>query len=462
MGTYTHNRTCAIMNTIMRADPESRTGLPSLLPALASSTLLSTKEEKFEASNLVDENKAADDAAAKDVDMSNTEQLSDTGINNDGEGWTLPKTETLALFVLTIGMMFHSINIMKKWRKDVLLDRKKDEDAKTTWWRLKWIFGVYAACVCGLSAMIYNALKHLGLPGPESGPIPDMVCPNVKWDDIGGYDDVKDKLKEMIENPKKFAKVYKTLETTPCKGILLYGPPGCCKTMMAKAVATESKRKFICVKGPQVFDKFVGEAEKKIREIFAHARKNAPSVIFFDEFEVIGYSRDKDSVMAAILTTILTEMDGIDDAGDVIVMAATNRPELLDKAIIRPGRLTRSCYIGLPNKAAREHILRIYLKRQKFTDTEINSLASATDGYTGAEIKNVYEETLSAAIKAWSSNPKNKDKEAEADEISNLVTMAGLRVTLKRIVPQTNKDQIEAYGKYAKSRGDTISGKKEA
>ncbi|CAD7965884.1 unnamed protein product, partial [Amoebophrya sp. A25] len=186
--------------------------------------------------------------------------------------------------------------------------------------------------------------------------------PNVRWQDIGGYADLKEKLQQSVEWPLKHGALFESLNLVPPRGILLYGPPGCSKTLMAKAVATESQMNFISVKGPELFNKYVGESERQVREIFRKARQTQPCVIFFDEIDSVAADRGEgaggaSSVGARVLSQLLNEMDGVGKAQDLVIMAATNRPEALDSAILRPGRFDRLLYVSLPDAEARKQIL---------------------------------------------------------------------------------------------------------
>ncbi|KAF8820425.1 putative transitional endoplasmic reticulum ATPase [Cardiosporidium cionae] len=206
------------------------------------------------------------------------------------------------------------------------------------------------------------ALKHVKPSGMK-----ELIVeiPNVKWSDIGGYKYVKEKLKECVEWPYKFREAFNRLHLNPPRGILLYGPPGCSKTMMAKAVATESHMNFISIKGPEVFSKWVGESERTIRDLFRKARQNAPCVIFFDEIDALGGDRglsDAGGVGSRVLSQMLNEMDGIGPLKEVVIIGATNRPDILDSALMRPGRFDRLIYVPLPDATARYEILFHQLK----------------------------------------------------------------------------------------------------
>lgn len=219
-----------------------------------------------------------------------------------------------------------------------------------------------------------------------------IETPVVKWSDIGGLEEVKQELIEAVEWPLKNPEVFSRLGIEPPKGILLFGPPGCGKTMLARAVATESEANFITIKGPEVFSKWVGESEKAIREVFRKARMASPAVVFFDEFDSLvprrGMGFADSGVTERVISQLLTEMDGILALGDVVVVAATNRPDIIDRAVLRPGRFDRLIYVPEPDESARSEILKIYTKAMPLTsDVEIDLLVKSTKGYSGADIQ---------------------------------------------------------------------------
>jgi transitional endoplasmic reticulum ATPase len=230
-----------------------------------------------------------------------------------------------------------------------------------------------------------------------------LEVPNVKWTDIGGLEAVKQELMEAVEWPLKYPEVFKRLGIRPPRGILLYGPPGTGKTLLAKAVATESQANFISVKGPEVLSKWVGESEKAVREIFRKARETAPCIIFFDELDSIaprrGFHTDA-GVTDRIVNQLLTEMDGIQSLKGVVVLGATNRPDILDPALLRPGRFDRVLYVPPPDKTARLAIFKIHTREMPLDeDVDLDILASVTEGYTGADIEAVVREAAMLAAR---------------------------------------------------------------
>ena len=207
----------------------------------------------------------------------------------------------------------------------------------------------------------------------------------MKWSDIGGYEHIKRKLREAVSWPITHSQKFLELGITPTKGVLLYGPPGCSKTLMAKALATESGLNFFAVKGPEIFNKYVGESERMIREIFRKARAASPSIVFFDEIDAMTMSRGGvgggAGVGDRILAALLNEMDGIEVLGKVTIFAATNRPDVIDTALMRPGRIDRILYVGPPDLETRAQIFRIEFAKMKIAgDVDAEELASQVSG----------------------------------------------------------------------------------
>ena len=188
----------------------------------------------------------------------------------------------------------------------------------------------------------------------------------------------------------------------PKRGLLLYGPPGCSKTLVAKAVATEADLNFIAVKGAELLSMYVGESERAVREVFRKARSASPSIIFFDEIDALGASRGTNHGGLNVLTTLLNELDGIEDLKGVFVLAATNNPAILDPALIRPGRFSTLLYVGLPDIPTRAEILHLQLRTvNRDEDIDVSQLAIATEGYSGAEIVDICQKAGEAALEKW-------------------------------------------------------------
>ncbi|MDL2270269.1 CDC48 family AAA ATPase [Methanobrevibacter sp. OttesenSCG-928-I08] len=231
-----------------------------------------------------------------------------------------------------------------------------------------------------------------------------VQIPDVKWDDVGGLGDVKQELQEAVEWPLKHPESFVKLGIRPPKGVLLYGIPGTGKTLLAKAVASESEANFISVKGPELLSKWVGDSEKGIREVFRKAKQTAPTVIFFDEIDSIASTRsgaDGDSgVTKRVVNQLLTEMDGMEELEDVAIIAATNRPDILDAGLMRPGRFDRHIKVETPNQEGRESIFKVHTKNMPITkDVDLEKLAKKTDGYVGADIEAVCREAAMLALR---------------------------------------------------------------
>ncbi|XP_003477137.2 ATPase family gene 2 protein homolog A isoform X2 [Cavia porcellus] len=227
--------------------------------------------------------------------------------------------------------------------------------------------------------------------------------PNVSWSDIGGLENIKLKLKQAVEWPLKHPESFSRMGIQPPKGVLLYGPPGCSKTMIAKALANESGLNFLSIKGPELMNKYVGESERAVREIFRKARAVAPSIIFFDELDALAVERGSSSgagnVADRVLAQLLTEMDGIEQLKDVTILAATNRPDRIDKALMRPGRIDRIIYVPLPDAATRREIFNLQFNSMPISnEVNLDELILQTHTYSGAEIIAVCREAALLAL----------------------------------------------------------------
>ncbi|XP_058792061.1 ATPase family gene 2 protein homolog A [Phymastichus coffea] len=260
--------------------------------------------------------------------------------------------------------------------------------------------------------------------------------PNVKWSDIGGQRDLKLKLKQSVEWSLKRPEAFKKFNTTPPKGVLMFGPPGCSKTMIAKALATESKLNFLNIKGPELFSKWVGESEKSVRELFKKAQQVAPSIIFIDEIDGLAVERGTSSgisgssVQERIVTQLLTELDGVTALRNVTLIAATNRPDRIDPALLRPGRFDRLIYVPLPDAETRLEIFQINLRGVPIDkDVNLKDLVELTEGYSGAEIKAICNE---AGMKA-------------VEEDVEQITKEHFRIALSVVIPRTHPDTLKAY-----------------
>ncbi|MEM0087950.1 MAG: AAA family ATPase, partial [Thermofilum sp.] len=264
----------------------------------------------------------------------------------------------------------------------------------------------------------------------------EVEVPTVRWDDIGGLEDVKQQLREAVEWPLKHPEFFREMGIDPPKGILLYGPPGTGKTLLAKAVATESEANFVSIKGPEVYSKWVGESERAIRELFRKARQVAPSVVFIDEIDALapvrGLVTADSGVTERVVSQLLTEMDGLERLEGVVVIGATNRPDILDPALLRPGRFDRLIYVPPPDEKARFEILKVHTRRMPLAeDVNLAELAKRTEGYTGADIELLVREAGLLALR----ESINVDR----------VYARHFEEALKRVKPSLTPDLIKFY-----------------
>jgi len=264
-----------------------------------------------------------------------------------------------------------------------------------------------------------------------------VETPNISWDDVGGLDNIKQELKEAVDWPLKYPDSFKNLGIRPPKGILLYGPPGTGKTLLAKAVAKESEANFIQVKGPSLLSMWVGKSEEGVRKIFERARQVSPCVVFFDEIDSLAGRRGYDSgtkVTERVLNQLLSEMDGIEDLSNVIVIGATNRPDMLDSALLRPGRFDRILLVGSPDAKGRENVFRIHTKNMPLgKDVDIKYLIDKTEGYVGADIESLVREAAMLTLR---------------DDINaKEVRMKYFEDALKKVGASVTKSDIDKYRK---------------
>lgn len=267
-----------------------------------------------------------------------------------------------------------------------------------------------------------------------------MEIPEVHWSDIGGETELKNQIKESVEWPINKREIFERMKIESPKGILLYGPPGCSKTLMAKAIATETKMNFISIKGPELLSKWVGESEKSIKEIFRKARVASPCIIFFDEIDSLTMKRSSASsdsssgVNNRILSQLLIEMDGINSKNEIIVIAATNRPDMIDNALLRPGRFDRLLYVKLPDLETRIEIFKIYSKKSQnvcLSDEDYNELGDISEGYSGAEIESVCREACLIRLE---------------NDINNVkLDINDYKKAMERIKKQTSEEMLRYY-----------------
>ena len=271
-----------------------------------------------------------------------------------------------------------------------------------------------------------------------------VEVPDVKWEDIGGLSLIKQELQEAVEWPLKYQEVFTYADATPPKGILLYGPPGTGKTLMAKAAANESEANFISIKGPELLSKWVGESEKGVREVFRKARQAAPCIIFFDEIDAIAPRRGGDfgdsHVTERLISQLLTELDGLEILTNVVVIAATNRPDIIDPALLRPGRFDRLLYVPPPDKDSRLQIIKIHIKKKPLAeDVKIEWLADHTDGYTGADIASLSSAAVMLALREHVSKYKDP-KEADSHLQELKIHMKHFEEAMKKIRPLSTQE----------------------
>jgi transitional endoplasmic reticulum ATPase len=275
-----------------------------------------------------------------------------------------------------------------------------------------------------------------------------VEVPDVTWADVGGLEDTKERLRETIQWPLDYPEVFESMDLQAAKGVLMYGPPGTGKTLLAKAVANEANSNFISIKGPELLNKYVGESEKGVREVFEKARSNAPTVVFFDEIDSIATergSRTGDSgVGERVVSQLLTELDGLEALEDVVVIATTNRPDLIDNALLRPGRLDRHVHVPVPDSEAREKIFEVHTRHKPIADdVDLEWLADRTDGYVGADIEAVTREASIAATREF---VNSVTPEEMSDSVGNVrITKEHFEHALDEVQPSVTEDVKKRY-----------------
>jgi transitional endoplasmic reticulum ATPase len=264
-----------------------------------------------------------------------------------------------------------------------------------------------------------------------------VETPNINWNDVGGLDEVKQELKEAVEWPLKYPESFTRLGIRPPRGILLYGPPGTGKTLLAKAVAKESEANFIQIKGPSLLSMWVGKSEEGVRKVFERARQVSPCIIFFDEIDSLAGKRGMEhgqKVTERVLNQLLAEMDGIEDLSNVIVIGATNRPDMLDSALLRPGRFDRILLAQNPSDEGRQEIFKIHTKNMPLAkDVKLKELVRKTHGFVGADIEALVRE---AAMLALRNNIDSKE-----------VSMKNFEDALKKVSASVTPADINKYKK---------------
>ena len=280
-----------------------------------------------------------------------------------------------------------------------------------------------------------------------------VEVPDVTWEDVGGLEDTKERLRETIQWPLEYPEVFEAMDLESAKGVMLYGPPGTGKTLLAKAVANQAESNFISIKGPELLNKFVGESEKGIREVFSKARENAPTVIFFDEIDAIAGERGQNSsdsgVGERMVSQLLTELDGLETLEDVVVIATSNRPDLIDSALLRPGRLDRHIHVPVPDEAARQAIFGVHTRDKPLADdVDLDRLARRTEGYVGADVEAVCREASMAATREF---VNSVPREEMADSVGNVrVTMDHFETALREVGASVTDETRERYDEIEK------------
>ncbi|OAQ54020.1 hypothetical protein HTG_00400 [Natrinema mahii] len=275
-----------------------------------------------------------------------------------------------------------------------------------------------------------------------------VEVPDVTWNDVGGLEDTKERLRENVQWPLDYPEVFDELDMQAAKGVLMYGPPGTGKTLLAKAVANEAQSNFISIKGPELLNKYVGESEKGVREVFEKARSNAPTVIFFDEIDSIAGQRGRQQgdsgVGERVVSQLLTELDGLEELEDVVVIATTNRPDLIDSALLRPGRLDRHVHVPVPDEGGRRKIFEVHTRDKPLADAvDLDWLASETEGYVGADIEAVTREASMAASREFINSV---DPEEMGDTIGNVrISKDHFEHALEEVNPSVTPETREQY-----------------
>merc|ERR1711915_284256 len=255
-------------------------------------------------------------------------------------------------------------------------------------------------------AVNHDHFRHaMGKSTPSAIRETVVEVPTVTWDDVGGLENVKKELQELVQYPVEHPEKFEKFGMSPSKGVLFYGPPGCGKTLMAKAVANECQANFISVKGPELLTMWFGESEANVRDVFEKARQAAPCVLFFDELDSIAQQRggsqgDGGGAADRVMNQLLTEMDGVGAKKNVFIIGATNRPDIIDTALMRPGRLDQLIYIPMPDYDSRLSILRATLRKSPVSkEVDLSYLASQTDKFTGADLTEICQSACKLAIR---------------------------------------------------------------
>merc|ERR1719354_897681 len=295
-----------------------------------------------------------------------------------------------------------------------------------------------------------NFRTALGTSNPSALRETVVEVPNVTWNDIGGLEGVKTELQELVQYPVEHPEKFLKFGMMPSKGVLFYGPPGCGKTLLAKAIANECQANFISIKGPELLTMWFGESEANVRDVFDKARSAAPCVLFFDELDSIAKSRggsagDGGGASDRVINQILTEMDGMGAKKNVFIIGATNRPDIIDSSILRPGRLDQLIYIPLPDELSRTSILKANLRKTPMSkEVDLNYLAKVTHGFSGADLTEISQRACKLAIRESIEKDIRREKEREANPNTDI------EMDEEDPVPEIRRDHFEESMKFAR------------
>jgi len=308
----------------------------------------------------------------------------------------------------------------------------------------------------------------LGTSNPSALRETVVEVPNITWDDIGGLEPVKRELQEVVQYPVEHPEKFEKFGMSPSKGVLFYGPPGCGKTLLAKAIASECQANFISIKGPELLTMWFGESEANVREIFDKARQSAPCVLFFDELDSIATQRgsslgDAGGAGDRVLNQLLTEMDGMNAKKTVFIIGATNRPDIIDSALLRPGRLDQLIYIPLPDEGSRKQIFKSVLRKSPVApDVDFDTLTKHTHGFSGADITEICQRSCKYAIresierdiekeKQMAENPDAMDQDDGEEEVPGMITKAHFEEAMKFARRSVSDADIRRYQTFAQN-----------
>merc|ERR1719387_1271270 len=322
-------------------------------------------------------------------------------------------------------------------------------------------------------ASMYVTNEHfehaLGTSNPSALRETVVEVPNVSWEDIGGLENVKRELQEVVQYPVEHPEKFEKFGMSPSKGVLFYGPPGCGKTLLAKAIASECQANFISIKGPELLTMWFGESEANVREIFDKARQSAPCVLFFDELDSIATARgssvgDAGGAGDRVLNQMLTEMDGMNSKKTVFIIGATNRPDIIDSALLRPGRLDQLIYIPLPDEGSRNQIFKSVLRKSPVApDVDFTALVKHTNGFSGADITEICQRACKYAIRESIERDIEREKrraenpdamevgEEEEEETPGMITKAHFEEAMKFARRSVSDADIRRYQTFAQN-----------